>query len=238
VTTSSPPRRLTIGAVLEDLRGEFPEITISKIRFLETEGLVEPARTASGYRSFAAADVERLRYVLRAQRDRFWPLRVIRESLDALDRGLVPEADEPDARPRAPHATPDPDLATVADLANPAAVRLTATELCQASGLSTAECDALRAHGLLRPDEEGYLGEADLRVAEAAAGLAAYGIEARHLRAFRTAADREVGLVDQAVGATHPGADRRAAAAEVARLCLALHTALVKGGLHAGPGAH
>ncbi len=90
---------------------------------------------------------------------------------------------------------------------------------------------ALEGHGLLRPDAEGYLDEEDLRVAEAAAGLAAYGIEARHLRPFRTAADREVGLASQAAQLTRPGADRDRAAGDVARLCLALHTALVKGGL-------
>lgn len=234
MATSTPARRLPIGAVLAQLREEFPDITISKIRFLESAGLVEPERTASGYRSFDATDVDRLRYVLRAQRDRFWPLKVIRESLDALDRGLVPDDGADGGRPRPPRPEPDPDVPTVTELAHRQGVRLTPAEVCAASGLDADGYAALTGHGLLRPDAEGFVDEHGLRVAEAVAGLAAYGIEARHLRAFRTAADREVGLVDQAVGLTHPGADRSeraAAVAEVARLCLALHTALVKGGL-------
>lgn len=82
--TAGRPQRggLSIGAVLSQLRPEFPEVTISKIRFLEAEGLVRPARTASGYRQFSVADVERLRFVLSAQRDRYLPLKVIREQLD------------------------------------------------------------------------------------------------------------------------------------------------------------
>ncbi len=231
-----PPRRLTIGAVLADLREEFPDITISKIRFLEAEGLVEPDRTASGYRSYTQDDIGRLRYVLRAQRDRFWPLKVIRESLDALDRGLVPGDERTDGRPRPPAVVADADVAPAADLVGPSAVRLTREELCQASGLTRAAYDALAGYGLLRPDPQGYLAEHDLQVARAAAALAGYGIEARHLRPFRTAADREVGLVGQAVSATHAGRPRERAAGEVARLCLLLHTALVKGGLAAERG--
>ena len=84
----APSRAASIGAVLEQLKPDFPDVTISKIRFLEDEGLVTPQRTPSGYRTFSERDVERLRYVLAAQRDRFWPLKVIREHLDALDRGL------------------------------------------------------------------------------------------------------------------------------------------------------
>ena len=81
---------LSIGEVLGKLRSEFPDITISKIRFLESEGLIEPQRTPSGYRKFTGGDLERLRYVLEAQRDQYLPLRVIKENLDALDRGLQP----------------------------------------------------------------------------------------------------------------------------------------------------
>lgn len=81
---------LSIGEVLTRLRGDFPDITISKIRFLESEGLIEPQRTPSGYRKFTSSDLERLRYVLLAQRDHYLPLRVIKENLDAMDRGLEP----------------------------------------------------------------------------------------------------------------------------------------------------
>ena len=94
---------MSIGEVLGALRPEFPDVTISKLRFLESEGLVEPARTPSGYRKFSHADLERLRYVLEAQRDHYLPLRVIKEHLDAMDRGLeLP--DQPGGRPRVPRA--------------------------------------------------------------------------------------------------------------------------------------
>src|SRR3954454_12351362 len=93
--------RMSIGEVLEQLRPDFPGLNISKIRFLESEGLVEPARTPSGYRKFSHRDVERLRYVLSAQRDQYLPLRVIREHLDAMDRGLDPP-DSPGGHPRVP----------------------------------------------------------------------------------------------------------------------------------------
>ena len=90
VSSEAPGRRLTVGAVVRTLAEEFPDVTISKVRFLEAEGLVTPTRTPSGYRQFTPADVERLRYVLRAQRDLFWPLRVIKDNLEAIDRGLTP----------------------------------------------------------------------------------------------------------------------------------------------------
>ena len=220
---------LTVGAVVQALSAEFPDVTISKVRFLESEGLVTPARTASGYRQFTPADVERVRYVLRAQRDRFWPLKVIKANLDAIDRGLTP-ADGGDGHPRAPVPTPDPDVPDAGQLATRAELRLTAAELARATGLAPGEVADLVAHGLLRPDPRGMHDDADLQVASAAAGLSAYGVEPRHLRSFRAAADREVGLVEQVVGPRR-GADAQRHAAEVAHLCLALHAALVRGGL-------
>ncbi|WP_377642461.1 MerR family transcriptional regulator [Oryzobacter terrae] len=215
------------------LRGEFPDVSISKVRFLETEGLVTPARTDSGYRQYAQADVERVRYVLRAQRDLFWPLRVIRDNLDALDRGLAP-GEGGDLRARPPEPAADPAVPSVGELATTKALRLTAAELAEASGLEVSVVADLVSHGLLRPRADGLHGEADLRVARATGALAEYGIQPRHLRAFRTAADREVGLVEQVVGARR-GSDATRHAAEVAHLCLTLHAALVRGGL-APPG--
>lgn len=226
---SRPERPLTIGKVLAALREEFPEVSISKIRFLEGEGLVEPQRTPSGYRTYTSGDVARLQYVLRAQRDRFWPLKVIRESLDALDRGLEPSALD-DARPRPPEPQADPDVPAVAELEHGRDVRLTRAELAGATGLGPDVLTSLEGFGLLRPDAEGHYSGTDLQAAHAAAGLAAYGIEARHLRPFRTAADREVGLVEQAMSTQRAGGRAREQA-EVARLCLQLHAALVKGGL-------
>ena len=226
-------RPLTVGAVVRALRGEFPDVSISKVRFLETEGLVTPDRTASGYRQYAPSDVERVRYVLRAQRDLFWPLRVIRDNLDALDRGLT-AGEGSDLRARPPEPAADATVPSAAELATTTALRLTAAELAEASGLEAAVVADLVSHGLLRPGGDGLHGEADLRVARAAGGLAAYGIEARHLRSFRTSADREVGLVEQAVGARR-GTDAARHAAEVAHLCLTLHAALVRGGLAPQP---
>ncbi len=226
----APPtagRPLTVGAVVRALTDEFPDVTVSKVRFLETEGLVTPSRTASGYRQFTTDDVERIRYVLRAQRDRFWPLRVIRERLEAIDRGLDPGGDDLDAPPRPAEPVPDPAVPDASALLSGAALRLTADELATAAGLDTADVAALAGHGLLAADAHGLHGEADLRVARAAAGLAAYGLEARHLRAFRTAADREAGLVEQAVGGRRGAAADRERA-ELAHLCLTLHAALLR----------
>ena len=227
--TTPAGRRLTVGAVVKALAQEFPDVTISKVRFLEAEGLVTPARTASGYRQFTTEDVERLRYVLRAQRDRFWPLKVIKDNLEAIDRGLTP-GDAADGRAQPPAPVPDPDVPDAADLAARRTLRLTAAELARASGLSPAEVADLVSHGLVRRDAGGLHDDADLQVAHAAAGLAAYGVEPRHLRGFRAAADREVGLVEQVVGPRR-GADASRRAAEVAHLCLSLHAGLVRGGL-------
>lgn len=227
-STDGGPRR--IGAVVALLHEEFPDITISKIRFLEAEGLVEPQRTPAGYRLYAAADVERLRYILAAQRDRFWPLKVIREALEAIDRGLTPQ--EPDAGlPRPPAPAQDPDLPHAAELAAAPMVRLTAAELGESTGASGEVIEALVGFGLLHPDPAGLFDAADAQVAQACVGLAAFGIEPRHLRAFRAAADREVGLIEQAL-ITTSAEQRPMRGGEIARLCLQLHAGLVKGGLH------
>nr|WP_245544702.1 MerR family transcriptional regulator [Mobilicoccus pelagius] len=212
-------------------------MTISKIRFLESEGLVSPRRTPSGYRSFSDEDVERLRFVLTAQRDRFWPLRVIREALDARDRGLEVSLDvagpQP-AGPRMPAVAVDPDVPTAEELARPEkAYRLTRAEIARAAELDAATVDALVTYGLIAPDAEGHFDSRALQVARAAAGLAAYGLEPRHLRPFRTAAEREVGLLNQISAPARRRSEEngRRVAADVLQHCIALHTALVKAGL-------
>ena len=225
---SRSARPLTIGAVLTQLREEFPEVSISKIRFLEDEGLVEPRRSPSGYRHYDPADVERLRYVLRSQRDHYWPLRVIKESLDAIDRGLAP-APGTGPRPQVPTPTVDPDL-PAAEPARGKRLRLTRADLAAAAEDDPALVDALEAAGLVAADPNGHFDENDLRALHAVLGLARFGIEPRHLRPFRTVADREAGLVQQAVSGRPPRSatsDR----AEVVRLCLQLHAALLKGAL-------
>ena len=235
--TAGKKTSTSIGRVLADLKGDFPDVSISKIRFLEAEGLVRPQRTASGYRTFSSDDVERLRYILTAQRDRFWPLKVIREALDAMDRGLTPPmgpAEGDSARPRPPQQEDDPGLPTADELATPATLRLTARELREAADLDTATFEALTTYGLLRADGDGHFDEAALAVARAAGALAGYGVEPRHLRPFRTAADREIGLVQQIIRPSRGTSGRRGAAdptTEVLRQCIALHTALVRAGL-------
>lgn len=232
---SHPAGRRSIGAVLEELRTDFPDVTVSKIRFLEARGLVNPQRTAAGYRSFDEADVQRLRYILTAQRDRFWPLKVIREALDAMDRGLEP-AGEPDQRPRVPTPEHDPQVPSAHDLSQPAKpLRLTRAEVIKASGLSPAMLDALVGYGLLQPDSGGHFDSYALPIAAAAAALGSYGIEARHLRPFRTAADREIGLAQQVVAPVRGRDPARGEvlAAQILSHGVALHTALVRAALHA-----
>ncbi len=242
MTGPRPRQSLTIGAVLAALREDFQDVSVSKIRFLEAEGLVTPARTGSGYRSYSEDDVERLRYILTAQRDHYWPLKVIREALDAMDRGLTPPPG-PDgalARPQAPRPSEDRDVPSAASLTAPSQLRLTREELSAAAGLDAATLEALETFGLLHSDPTGHFGEGALTVAHTAAALAAYGLEPRHLRPFRTAADREIGLVQQVVvphrasSRNRPAGGTKDPTGEVLRLCIALHTALVKYGLQRG----
>jgi DNA-binding transcriptional MerR regulator len=246
--SGSSSGRLTIGKVLAELADEFPDVSASKIRYLEAEGLITPHRTPSGYRTFSEADVQRLRYILTAQRDRFWPLKVIGEALDALDRGLSdPDGSPPNAdpnggpsrdadaarpgRPRPPAPRPDPEVPSGARLRERHTVALTGPEVREATGLDRETFVALETYGLLRSDAGGHYGEDALAVAAAARSLAAHGLEPRHLRPFRTAADREIGLAEQVLATRHGPGTREERAAEIVSACLALHVALVRSGL-------
>ena len=237
MVASADDRRgsLTIGAVVEALSEEFPDLTISKVRFLESKGLVKPPRAASGYRRFRSSDVDRIRYILTAQRDHFWPLKVIQEALDALDRGLTPaEVSGATARPVVPEVASGDEVPS-AELLTAAAprLRLTRKELSSASGLAEATIDALAGYGLLSPDSHGHFDGSSVPVAKAAAALSSYGIEPRHLRSFRTAADREIGLVEQVLAPLRSRGERneKDVAGELLRECLALHAALVRAGI-------
>ncbi|RZS80207.1 MerR-like DNA binding protein [Motilibacter rhizosphaerae] len=226
------PASRSIGEVLAELRQEFSDVTISKIRFLEAEGLVEPQRTPSGYRKFSTADVERLRYVLRAQRDHYLPLRVIKDHLDALDRGLEPPQTALTA-PRVPRVVPEPGTPLPADAGGPP-LRLSRRELCEAAGLEERQLAEVEGHGLLRAPEGGWYDRDDLRVAQTVAELARFGVEARHLRPFRTAAQREADLVLQVTDPLQrqrqadSQARREEAVRELCALTLRLHALLVK----------
>ena len=234
---------MSIGEVLGELRSEFPDVTISKIRFLESEGLVEPARTPSGYRKFSHADVARLRYVLATQRDHYLPLRVIKEHLDAIDRGLEPAA-VPGERPRVPQVADRELPGPRALVSEQTELRLSRAELAEAAGLDEQLLAQVEGFGLLEPVKASPAAEprydADaLVVAAAVAELATYGLEPRHLRAFRTAADRESDLMEQVVGPLlrQRSPEARSRAEEVARelgaISLRLHTALVRARLRA-----
>jgi DNA-binding transcriptional MerR regulator len=223
VTAAGRPAgdRLSIGAVFGLLREEFPDVTISKIRFLEAEGLVRPARTASGYRQFTSADVDRLRFVLTAQRDHYLPLKVIKEQLDAADSA---------ERPRVLRAVPADGLPAAEDFAERPLRRMTREELLDTAGIDAATLGELEQYGLVKPGLAGLYDDESAQVAAIARALAGFGVEPRHLRGFRAAADREVGLVEQIVaGMREEKADE--AVRELAALSVGLHTLLVKAGL-------
>ena len=226
---------LSIGEVLSKLRSEFSDITISKIRFLESEGLIEPQRTPSGYRKFTNSDLERLRFVLLAQRDQYLPLRVIKENLDALDRGLTP------AKVVGGVATPrlvseDGALIDV-NYGEDQDLRLTRAELISASELTEDQLAELESYGLITIKGRHYDSDS-LAIARAVVAISAFGIGARHLRAFKTAADREIGLVEQVTTPirSQKGSEAKAKAdeteRELASLSIKLHAALVRSGLH------
>jgi len=275
---------LGISEVLAQLRPDFADISVSKIRFLETEGLITPARSPSGYRRFCTADVDRLRYILTAQRDQYLPLRVIKERLARLDaerEGLAAAGASADraggdragagadraggdragradgAQPRPPAgqvAVPQARTGHVGPAAGPSArpvapaagepaagagagaAQLTRRDLLEAAGISEALLTELDTFGLLRRTGRHY-GTDALEVARTAAALTAYGVEARHLRAVRAAAERETAMIESLVAPILRQRSRGAAdlasatAGELAALVLRLHCALVDGAL-------
>jgi DNA-binding transcriptional MerR regulator len=236
LSAASLPSRgtLSIGEVLSQLRAEFPDITISKIRFLEDQGLVQPDRTPSGYRKFSASDVARLRYVLSQQRDHYLPLRVIKDQLEAIDRGHNPVG----GLPRPAHLTITDNAPTAEHFRSaPAAMRLSRQELLNTAGLRSEQLIELEQFGLISQRSPGYYDDDALAIARVVAELARFGIEGRHLRPFKGAADREVSLFSQVVGplSRQRSGEGRAKAEEAVRelaaLSVRLHTALVQIGL-------
>jgi DNA-binding transcriptional MerR regulator len=228
--------RLNIGQVLDRLRVEFEDISIPKIRFLEAEGLVKPERTPAGYRKFSEADIERLRYVLRMQRDHYLPLKVIGEHLDAIDRGLTPPEPEP-VVPTVPTVALGADgLPAPESFRRTDRLRLSRKELVKVAEIDEDLLGQLESFALITPSPTGHYDTDALVIAQTARELADYGIEPRHLRGFRAAADREVGLIEQVV-APRKGRDAAASAraeeavSEIAALSVRLHATLVKAGL-------
>jgi len=248
---SAQPARgyLSISEVLAQLRAEFPDISVSKIRFLETEGLIAPARAPSGYRRFAAGDVERLRYILTAQREQYLPLRVIKERLARADQaasaagaavvpaqsGRRPDDRRPDDRRADDRRSVDRRSAD--GQADGPAPRLTRRELLDRAGITEPQLTELELFGLLRRAEGRLYGRDALEVAQTAAALTAYGVEARHLRTVRAAVEREVNLIEHVVAPIlkQRGAGARElagqTAGELAGLAMRLHRALIEGAL-------
>lgn len=225
---------LSIGAVLESLRPDFPDVTISKIRFLEAEGLVTPERSPSGYRRFTAFDCARLRFILTAQRDQYLPLKVIKAQLDAAEEGELPAQGSPYSPPRLVPVGPHDDPSRGNTLGAPTPVRLTREDLRERSGVADEQIAALCRAGVISSGPGGFFDEHSVVIAQCAAALSEYGVEPRHLRAFRSAADRQSDLIAQIAGpvgkAGRTGARDRAddLAREVAALAITLHTSLIK----------
>ncbi|NRQ39008.1 MerR family transcriptional regulator [Nonomuraea sp. NN258] len=202
---------MSIGEVLALLQGEFPDVTVSKIRFLEGEGLIEPERSPSGFRKFTHLHVEQLRFILTEQRDHYLPLRVIKDRMA-----------ENFGRPRAVQDKQE--------------LRLSRAELLEAAGIDEEMLTELEDYGLLAPVARRYDEEA-LKVARSVGALARHGLHARHLRAVKAAAEREAGLVEQAVAPIlkrrAPGAIGEAdeVARELSAHLLDLHAALLRTGV-------
>jgi DNA-binding transcriptional MerR regulator len=223
---------MSIGAVLDSLRPDFPDVTISKIRFLEAEGLVTPERTGSGYRRFTAYDCARLRFILTAQRDQYLPLKVIKAQLDAQPDGELPHTGSGYGVPRLVPVSGE--RAAIGTAVAPTQVRLSREDLLSRSGVDDMLLVSLVKEGVITTGPGGFFDEHSVVIAQCAGALAEYGVEPRHLRAFRSAADRQSDLIAQIAGpvvkAGKAGARDRAddLAREVAALAITLHTSLIK----------
>lgn len=232
---AAPGSHLSIGEVLALLLEDFPDVTISKIRFLESQGLIQPERTASGYRKFYDDDVELLRCVLREQKDNFLPLKVIKNRLDTGEidptseiqrpRGIQSLSDEtadipvdgslgvsrhpasssPGSRgaagARAESGTPAVMSSTddTGSIAMTPGVVLDAAEVCSMSGLSPEQLAQVESYGVVVPAANGSYDEDGLEIARIAKRFLDLGVDARHLRGWRVAADREAGLFEQVI---------------------------------------
>ena len=189
-SASRPRKALTIGAVAKILSQEFDDISISKIRYLEDQKLLAPRRTQGGYRLYSQADVERLRAILRMQRDEFLPLRVIRQELATGDFTGARRGSEAAATRRA--SSVDAPVST-----------LSLEELLDEAGVSEGLLRELQEYGIVQPDRRdgrSVYDETDLEIVRAASELSQFGVAGRNLRVFRTSADREAALLQQLVG--------------------------------------
>ncbi len=237
----------TIGQALNIIKPEFPDITVSKIRYLEKLGLVMPERAPSGFRRYSDADIERLRYVLISQRDNFLPLRVIRSNLEMMDRGLVPPTIDQTPQPPEPSAslpsspmptdstdqppapTPGPAAPPTAAAARKRPIRVTRRQLINMSGIDEPTLIEMERQQIISPRYGGYYGREALTIALATAKLKPYGFTARHMRAIFQAAEREAGMVEQAIlPLLRRGSnDAIQAAREITQLVVHTHAAMM-----------
>lgn len=233
----------SIGQALTVLRADFPDVSISKIRFLESEGLISPVRSpTSGYRRYSQSDIDRLRYILSVQRDHYLPLRVIREHLDQLDQGKPPPAIPTLSKGESATAEPAQSNQSGANRsganrpapASPAqqqrsAVRLTRSQLLEASGLTEPALTELERMLIVQPRRgTAHYGRDALTIAIAARRMSEFGIDSRHLRAFKMSVDREVGLVEQAIAPHIRRPNNTEVTKEVTQLVISFHAALVR----------
>lgn len=216
--------RLTIGAVVEVLRQEFPATTVSKVRFLEDQGLVKPTRTAAGYRKYSSADIDRLRFVLTQQRDSYAPLKVIQERLASLDAGHDVETPKP---ARLISSDGEPVVAKKQ-------TTLSARELGEVTGASVEQLNQYAKLGLITPDLSGYFSSQCVPIVQTILQLSDAGIQPRSLRTVATSALRLSDLVDQVVASRHlrgrPGEKERsrAQAADLTDLVGKLHKDILR----------
>ncbi len=184
---------LTIGEVLNQVRSEFDDISISKIRFLEAEGLIVPSRTKSGYRKFSSSDVDKLRYIIRMQRDHYLPLKVIKEHIEAIDRGLKPEIEQIN-KPKVPSALVDLNQLGV----KKSHLRVTREELITNTSISEHDLKESEDYGLIKvlADKRHY-DDIAVKTARVIAALSGFGLEPRHLKFLKSGSDRESSLIKQ-----------------------------------------
>lgn len=227
-STSAPASvagTISIGEVLQLLKREYPDVTISKIRFLEAEGLITPERTPSGYRRFSQVDIDRLRSILTLQRDQYLPLKVIREALDK---------DEADQAVDAPVSASGSGMRPEDFRPGAGRLRMTREELALESGLTEAYLAQMEDIGIIWVTPTGHYDEDALAIASVVSRLSGFGFEPRHLRSFRVVTDRETGVIEQMATPYSQPRDRDGRARqqetirELASLFVQLHGALLR----------
>jgi len=219
----------TIGEVLNQVRAEFEDISISKIRFLEAAGLLVPSRTKSGYRKFSTKEVDKLRYILRMQRDHYLPLKIIKEHIEAIDRGLKPEIDHVE-KPKVPTSLVDLNQIGL----KKSHIRVTRDELISNTAISEQDLSESEDYGLIKvlADKRHY-DENALRTARVIAALSGFGLHPRHLKVLKSGSDRESSLIKQVVSpmsrSKRPDAGEQAGEMmrEISNLTNQLHQILV-----------